>query len=136
MKFATRLYAAKVENLTGASEYVEECADGWGLSPKKKFGLLVALEEAFVNVCGYAYPEGGGEVELTCEGDADSFALEIADKGLPFDVLSLPDPDTTLGIDEREIGGLGVHLIRTLSDSVGYRRENGSNILRMVFTRG
>ena len=136
MKFATRLFEARVENLAGASEYVEECADGWGLPPKKKFGILVALEEAFVNVCGYAYPGGVGEVEISCEGDADSLILEIADKGLPFDVLSLPDPDITLGIDERAIGGLGVHLIRTLSDSVGYRRENGSNILRMVFGRG
>ena len=135
MKFATRLYPAKTEFLAGASDYVEECADGWGLPPKKKFGLLVALEEAFVNVCGYAYPEGTGEVELSCEGDADSFVLEIADKGLAFDVLSLPDPDITLGIDDRPIGGLGVHLIRTLSDSVGYRRENDSNILRMVFRR-
>jgi anti-sigma regulatory factor (Ser/Thr protein kinase) len=61
--------------------------------------------------------------------------LEIADTGKPFDVLSLPEPDITLDIKDRQVGGLGIHFIRTLSDGVSYRRENGRNILRMVFKR-
>ncbi len=59
--------------------------------------------------------------------------IDIADGGRPFDVLSLPDPDTTSDILERQIGGLGVHFIRTLTDQVSYRRENGNNILHLVF---
>ena len=123
---------ASVENLYLVTEFVEACADRCGLETKKKFGLLVAVEEAFVNICTYAYSGGEGEVELVCAGDSDTFVLEIADKGSPFDVLSLPAPDTVLDIMEREIGGLGVYFIRKLTDDASYRRENGRNILRLV----
>lgn len=133
MERATKIYAANVENLTQANDFVEECADTFGLDVKKKFGLLLALEEAFVNICSYAYPGSGGDAEVSCEGDGDAFVLEIADNGSPFDVLSLPDPDTTSDIMERKIGGLGIHFIRTLSDSVTYYRENDQNILRLEF---
>lgn len=135
MKRATRIYAATVGNLIEANEFVEECADLFGLDAKKKFGLLLALEEAFVNICSYAYPGSVGDAEISCEGDGDSFLLEIADNGSPFDVLSLPDPDTTSDIAERKIGGLGIHFIRTLSDSVTYYRENDQNVLRLEFRR-
>jgi anti-sigma regulatory factor (Ser/Thr protein kinase) len=130
-----RVYPALVENLNELTGFVEECADGSGLDTNKKFSLLIAVEEAFVNICSYAYPDGTGVAELSCGADGAAFVLEIADNGKPFDVLSLPDPDTTLDIMEREIGGLGVHFIRKLSDDVSYRRENGQNILRMVFNR-
>ncbi len=129
----TKRYAARVENLTAANDFVEECADRSGLDVKKKFGLLLAFEEAFVNVCSYAYPDGAGEAEVRCTGNGDAFVLEIADRGSPFDVLSLPDPDLTQDIMERQIGGLGIHFIRTMSDGVSYRREDGRNILRMEF---
>jgi len=124
-----------IDNLAPATEFVEECADRSGLHQRKKYALALVQEEAFVNICSYAYPEGTGNVEISCGVNGDFFVLEIADSGSPFDVLSLPDPDTTLGIMEREIGGLGVHFIRTLSDSVRYRRENGRNVLRMEFRR-
>lgn len=131
----TRHYAARVDNLDAANEFVEECADRFGLEATKKFGLLLTLEEAFVNVCSYAYPDGAGDAEICCTGDGDAFVLEISDRGRPFDILSLPDPDLTLDIMERGIGGLGIHFIRTLSDGVSYRREQNRNILRMVFKR-
>jgi len=133
MKRTTQTYTATVENLTGANEFVEECADLFELDLKKKFGLLLALEEAFVNICSYAYPDGVGDAEISCEGEGNAFVLEIADKGSPFDVLSLPDPDITSDVMDRMVGGLGIHFIRTLSDKVSYRRENDRNILRMEF---
>lgn len=133
MKSSTRKYAAVLDNLASATEFVEECADDSGLPQKKIYALTLTLEEAFVNICSYAYPDGEGDAEITCGEDGDVFVLEIADSGSPFDVLSLPDPDTSLGIMERKIGGLGVHFIRTLSDKVSYRRENGRNVLRMEF---
>lgn len=124
--------AATLEKLNELNEFVEGCADRFGLETKKKFGLLVAVEEAFVNICSYAYPDGEGEAEVSCATEGDAFVFEIADSGSPFDVLSLPEPDTTLDIMEREIGGLGVYFIRRLTDDVSYRRENGKNILRMA----
>lgn len=133
MAFTRKKYPARVENLPEASEFVEESAAQFGLDAKKMFGLQLALEEAFVNICSYAYKEGVGDAELTCQWSDDTFALEMADSGEPFDLLSLPDPDLSLDMMDREIGGLGIHFIRKMSDRVSYRRENGHNILRMEF---
>lgn len=124
---------AGIENLETVISFVEEQADRFGLPAKKKFGALVAVEEAFVNVCHYAYPAGTGDAVISCNHEGNAFMIDIADGGRPFDVLSLPDPDTTSDILERQIGGLGVHFIRTLTDQVSYRRENGNNILHLVF---
>ena len=124
--------AANLENLDAMVGFVEECADRCGLDPTRKFGLLVAIEEAFVNVCHYAYPAGEGDVELVCGCGGEGFVVEIADSGIPFDILSLPDPDTTAEIMDREIGGLGVYFIRKMTDEVSYRRADGRNILRVV----
>jgi anti-sigma regulatory factor (Ser/Thr protein kinase) len=126
---------ATIENLHLVTDFIEECADRFGLETSKKFGLLVAVEEAFVNICSYAYPDAEGETEVFCATEGDAFVFEVADSGSPFDILSLPEPDTTLDIMDREIGGLGVYFIRRLTDDVSYRRENGRNILRMALQR-
>jgi anti-sigma regulatory factor (Ser/Thr protein kinase) len=135
MKAETKIFAAVVENLTAANAFIEECADRFGLAAEKKFGLLLALEEIFVNICHYAYPDGAGDAEIACSDDGDLFVLEISDSGRPFDVLSRPEPDTELDIMDRPIGGLGIHLVRKLSDAVSYRRQDERNILRMEFRR-
>ena len=135
MRFDTKRYAAELEKLASANAFVEECANRFGMQDQKILSLLLVLEEAFVNICRYAYLGGSGEVEIVCGSDGDDFVLEIADWGSPFDVLSLPDPDITLDIMDRPIGGLGVHFIRTLSSSASYRRENDRNVLQMVFAR-
>ncbi|MDK9717621.1 MAG: ATP-binding protein [Trichlorobacter sp.] len=132
MTFDTLKCSATLENLNQAIEFVEEAADRFQLATKKKFGLLVAVEEAFVNVCHYAYPDTEGVVSIACGADSETFVVEITDSGAPFDLLSLPEPDTTADIMDRQIGGLGVHFIRTLTDQVSYRREEGNNILEMI----
>lgn len=132
MQMETLTSAASLDNLNTVIAFIEERADRCGLEAKKKFGLLVAIEEAFVNVCHYAYPETPGEVSLSCGSDDESFVVEISDQGKPFDILSLPDPDTSSAIMDRQIGGLGVFFIRKLTNNVRYRREDGCNILRMV----
>jgi serine/threonine-protein kinase RsbW len=132
MTFDTLKCAATLENLNQVIEFVEEAADRFQLATKKKFGLLIAVEEAFVNVCHYAYPDGQGDIAVSCGADNETFVVEITDSGAPFDLLSLPEPDTTADIMDRQIGGLGVHFIRTLTDQVSYRREEGNNILQMI----
>lgn len=135
MKIETRRYAARVDDLPAVAEFVAACADGFGLDDQAKFGLLLALEEAFVNICHYAYAGGGGVAELSCESEGDAFVLAISDWGKPFDVLSLPEPDTTGDLMHRPLGGLGVHFIRTFSNGVTYHRDDDRNVLRMVFRR-
>jgi anti-sigma regulatory factor (Ser/Thr protein kinase) len=135
MTFETLTTDARIENLDSVVAFIEDRADQCELDSKKKFGLLVAIEEAFVNVCHYAYPDAEGYVTIACGNDTETFVVEIADQGEPFDVLSLPDPDVTADIMDREIGGLGVFFIRKLTSDVSYRREEGHNILRMVLHR-
>jgi len=132
MKFTTMTYAACIDNLDKVIGFVERCADRFGLDGIRKFEVRVAVEEAFVNVCHYAYPGGEGKAELACGGEGDVFVVEITDNGVPFNVLSLPDPNTSADIMERKIGGVGVYLIRRLTDDVSYQRKEGRNILRMV----
>lgn len=132
MPIETLTVTAVIENLDQAINFIEDRAEQSGMGTQKKFGLLIAVEEAFVNVCHYAYPDSRGEVSLSCTTDTTDFVVEIVDQGGPFDLLSLPVPDTTAAIMERQIGGLGVHFIRTFTDDVRYRREDGRNILRMA----
>ncbi len=133
MRFDTRRLEARVDNLAAATEYVGACADRAGLDERMRFAVLLSLEEAFVNVCRYAYPGGAGDVEITCESGAGVFVLELADTGVEFDVLSYPTPDTSAPLDERPVGGLGIHFIRTLAEGVTHRRDGDRNILRMEF---
>ena len=135
MDFETLCTTASLENLNRAVAFVEGKAEQFGLKQKKKFGAILAFEEAFVNICRYAYTQGEGDVILTCGSEGNLFVLEITDMGSPFDLLSLPEPDLTSDIMERKIGGLGVHFIRKMSDSVSYRREQNRNILHMAFKR-
>ncbi|MBU1172283.1 MAG: ATP-binding protein [Proteobacteria bacterium] len=128
---------ATLDHLPHALAFAEKEAEAAGVMQKKLTGLSLAVEEAFVNICTHAYKGGAGQVELACftgfEPFPHSFVLEISDYGPEFDLLSIPEPDTSLGIEEREIGGLGVHFIRHFTDHTDWRRENGKNILRLIF---
>ena len=96
--------------------------------------VCVALEEVFVNVAHYAYPDSEGDVECSIGYDEDSRSItfRMADKGVPFDPLKKPDPDITLSAEDREIGGLGIFIAKKTMDTVSYAYENGENILTMI----
>lgn len=96
--------------------------------------LTVAIEEVFVNVAHYAYPDSKGNVKVGCSFDSTEriFTLCMSDKGIPFDPLQKPDPDITLSAEEREIGGLGIFIAKKTMDTLFYRYENGENILTMT----
>jgi anti-sigma regulatory factor (Ser/Thr protein kinase) len=123
---------AELGNLDKAIDFVSSCAEAVGIDAGRQVGLSVALEEAFVNVCNYAYPDAEGDIELFCNVAGDDFILEISDNGVPFDLLSLAEPDTSASIEDREIGGLGIFLLRKFTDNVSYRRENGRNKLTLL----
>jgi serine/threonine-protein kinase RsbW len=128
---------ATLDNLPRALAFAESKAEATGVMTGKLTGLCLAVEEAFVNICRHAYKGSSGQVELACFSGSvsfpHSFVLEIADSGPEFDLFSIPEPDTSLSIEERDIGGLGVHFIRHFTDHSDWRRENGKNILRLVF---
>jgi anti-sigma regulatory factor (Ser/Thr protein kinase) len=124
--------SADLKNLERLTSFVSECAREQGITEERGFDIQIAVEEAFVNICSYAYVGGSGEVEVNCSSNGDSFVIEIIDSGVPFDITVLEDPDVTADISEREVGGLGGLLIRKLMDMVVYRREDNKNILRLT----
>ena len=94
--------------------------------------VRLAVEEAVVNVIDYAYPEGvEGQIEIKLMSDGKSFRVQIIDSGIPFDPTAQVKADTSLSAEERQIGGLGILLVRELMDSINYERINGNNILTL-----
>jgi serine/threonine-protein kinase RsbW len=126
---------ALVANLPAFQERLGACAAHHGIEPSRAEGLLLAFEEVFVNICRYAFPQGVGEVTLTCFADGESFTAEIANRGAPFDFASLPDPDLTGDLDARPLGGLGWFLIRHAVEEVHCCRREGCNIVSLVLHR-
>ena len=97
-------------------------------SPLKE--LQLAAEELVVNAMSYAYPIGHkGDVLIEVSWNAEMLQLRLSDSGKPFDPTALPEADITLSVEERNIGGLGVHLVRQLTDSINYERVNERNVL-------
>ncbi len=117
------------------SRRIEEFGRAGALDAREVFDLNVALEEVVVNAMRYGFP-GGGErgVRVRLERRGDLVVATVEDDGREFDPLGFPAPDTDAPLEERRPGGLGIHLARSMMDSMEYRRVDGTNRLRM--TRG
>lgn len=130
--FAVKL-PAKLEFLEELIDVAANYARKMSFTDGRIGEIRVAVEEALVNVMKYAYGNSGGDVEITCgTEDGKSIIIEIIDGGIPFNPLSLKEPDTTLGISERKIGGLGILLIKKLINEVRYNRVNNKNRLTFI----
>jgi anti-sigma regulatory factor (Ser/Thr protein kinase) len=124
---------AKLENLEFMLQFIRNGAEQQGFSKKDVNKIQIAAEEALVNVISYAYPDNGGNVEIRCDAKgAEGLVIEIIDWGNPFDPLSLPEPDIEAPPEERNIGGLGIHIMRNIMDEVSYKRDGDRNILTLA----
>ena len=124
---------AEMEMITSALESLAE-EDNW--SSGLLFHVNLALEELGLNIMDYGYDGGSHEIEIDVISEEDSVTIEIVDDGRPFDPLTdTPAPDLDSSVEDRRIGGQGVHLVRALMDEVVYRREAGKNRLRLVTRR-
>ena len=125
---------AELDHLPVFLGHIREIAQDAGLHEAKISRLELAVEEALVNVFNHAYDEqtrADGAVFCEVATQTDGLTVEIVDQGPPFDPLARPDPDTALEIDQRQPGGLGILLIKTLVDEARYRREDGRNVLTL-----
>lgn len=111
--------------------YLTDCACPMKLSMK----ILVCVEELYVNVVNYAYGSQTGSctMELAQIQDAEAceVMLQIRDSGTPFNPFEREDPDITLSADEREIGGLGIYMVKNIMDTVSYEYKQQENIVTM-----
>jgi anti-sigma regulatory factor (Ser/Thr protein kinase) len=118
-------------------EWVEaRCQEG-GLGGELTFKLMLAIEEAATNVVSYAFAEmpPPHRIQIRIDIDDNRCIVEVIDNGRPFDPSAEPPPDLTGPLEERDPGGLGIHLIRNMADRIEYRREDGQNRLRIETAR-
>ena len=122
-----------IQQIPQLAEFVETIADEAGIDQSLAMSLNLALEEAVSNVILYAYPEGSdGLVDIEAIIRKDRLDFCITDSGKPFDPTKKEDADITLGVEERQIGGLGIYLVRNIMDSLSYERKDDKNILSMT----
>lgn len=112
---------------------LEEFATGHTLPKRALDEVQLALEEQLTNIVHYAYDDDREHhIKVRVTFHPPEFRIEVEDDGRPFNPLERPAPDLTLPIDQRPIGGLGIHLIRKSRDALEYHRENDRNILVMI----
>ena len=129
-----KVFPAKTEALNDVIGFVEETLESFECPMKTQMAICVAIEEVFVNVAHYAYPDSEGDMTLSIgfEDNEREITFLVKDKGVPFDPLQKPDPDVTLSAEERDIGGLGIFIAKKTMDSINYAYENGENTLTMI----
>ena len=112
--------------------FIEELSEELALAPELTFNLNLVLEEAVSNVILYAYgEEKQKEITLLANMSDNNLIFVLTDSGQEFDPTKVPDADVTLSAEEREIGGLGIFLIRQIMNSIEYQRIDGKNVLIM-----
>lgn len=134
---------ATVENLEKIMSFVEGELEALGCGMKQQVQITVSVEEIFVNIAHYAYAKldengkpipdtGKGLVKLELESEPGKVYLIFKDKGTPYNPLEKEDPDISLSSEDREIGGLGIFLVKKSMDEVSYDYKDGKNVLTLT----
>ena len=124
--------ANEISEISRLNGFIEDIGEEFSLTPDVVFNLNLVLEEAVVNIINYAYPkEELQSIYLSARLHEGSIVLILTDTGKEFDPTMAPEADVTLSADEREIGGLGIFLIRQIMNEVRYERIDGKNILTL-----
>ena len=111
--------------------WIDEALEKLDCAIKAQMQIDVAIDEMFGNIAHYAYPDKKGSATVRLDFDAATrmFSITILDQVIPFDPLEQKEPDTSLGSEERSIGGLGIFLVKKTMDEVSYQYMGGSNVL-------
>ncbi len=124
---------AKTENIERITEFVDEQLEMYDCPPKAKVQIDIAIDELFGNIALYAYnpDEGPATVRVEVTENPLSVILTFIDNGVPYNPLEKADPDTTLSAEERQIGGLGIYMVKKTMDEIVYEYKDGQNILKV-----
>ena len=123
--------AATVENLEKVTDFVNAQLEALDCPMKAQIQIDVAIDEIFSNIAHYAYKPQIGQATVRVEVIENPLAVVITfiDNGIPYDPLAKADPDLTLSAEEREIGGLGIYMVKKSMDGISYQYKDGQNIL-------
>ena len=125
--------AATVENIETVTDFVNEQLEALDCPIKAQMQIAIAIDELFGNIAHYAYNPEIGKATVRVEVTEDPLAVVITfiDNGVPYDPLAKADPDITLSAEEREIGGLGIYMVKKTMDDITYEYKDGENILKI-----
>ena len=122
-----------VKEVSKFSEFMKSVVEKLDMEKSLGRQLRLAVEEAVVNVIDYAYPVGQqGEIEVRVMSDGKTLKTVITDSGVAFDPTAKEKADTTLSAEDRQIGGLGILLVREIMDTINYERQQGKNVLTLI----
>ncbi|MBR1523009.1 MAG: ATP-binding protein [Lachnospiraceae bacterium] len=125
---------AKVDNLNEVLAFIDEKLEANNCPMKIQTQIDIAVEEIFVNIASYAYTPDTGLATISAEVSEEPLAITVSfsDKGIPYDPLAKEDPDITLSAEERQIGGLGIYMVKKSMDHVSYEYKDGQNIFTIM----
>ena len=126
---------SRIEELRGVADQAAAFLEAAGCNPSTLFAIQFALEELLSNIIHHSFAgdHEPHEIAVLLERDHSGFTLTIEDDGAAFDPLSAPSPDTTLPLEQRPIGGLGLFITQRLASGMDYRRTEGKNRVRVRF---
>jgi anti-sigma regulatory factor (Ser/Thr protein kinase) len=115
------------------SQFVERFGEAHRLSTDETLDINLILDEIVINIIVHGCDDAREhEIQVRLALDADTLTIQVADDGVPFNPVDAPPPDLDLPIEERPIGGLGIHIVRSLVDTIEHRRDDGRNVLTMT----
>ena len=122
---------AAIENIPAVTAFVEEQLEQYDCPMKAQMQIDIAIDELFSNIAQYAYTPKTGKATVRVEVTEDPMSVVITfiDNGVPYDPLAKEDPNVSLPADERQIGGLGIFMVKKSMDEITYEYKNGQNIL-------
>ena len=122
---------ARTDQLEVVQEFIQQELENQECPMKVQMQIAIAVEEIFVNIAHYAYKPVEGDATIRCEvgGDPLEVTIQFLDHGKPYNPLAKEDPDITLSAEERQIGGLGMFMVKKSMDSLDYEYQDGKNIL-------
>jgi anti-sigma regulatory factor (Ser/Thr protein kinase) len=124
---------ARFDEVPAVAHEIEQFMQKAGFCDQAVFDIQLAIEEIVINIIRHGFCGNPGLISIHSIVDSDLLTVEIIDEAPPFNPLSVPDPDITSSLAERKTGGLGIYLVRQVTDTVTYRYENKKNIL--IFTK-
>jgi len=127
----THKYVALTSNVDEMIEPIVQSLNDLNVDKKVIYKIHLCLEELLANVASYAYYPKQGEVEVSHEikQDPRHIVIQIVDSGKPFNPLEVNEPDLDASLEDRQVGGLGLFIVKKTMDEIAYQREDNKNIL-------
>jgi len=125
---------ATINNVNAVTAFVDELLEENDCSMKANMQIDIIIDELFGNIANYAYAPDTGEATVSVDflDEPKRVAIAFEDSGVPYDPLKKDDPDITLSAEERDIGGLGIFMVKSMVEEIKYEFENGKNILTII----